>query len=67
MARGQAKPLTPEEAKLRLRRTARNAGFSAWVRRKPLRAVALGLAAGVILGSSPRTRDLIIRTLIQTI
>lgn len=59
----QAKPLTVEEAKRRLRYVGREAGFSAWVKRRPVRAIALGLAAGVVLGSSPKMRELVVRGL----
>lgn len=61
MAGEKTKPLTTEEAKQRLRFAARDAGFAAWVRRKPFQAVLLGLAAGVILGSSPRMREVVVR------
>ena len=63
MAGKQTEPLTTDEAKRRLRHAAREAGFSAWARREPLRVLALGLLAGMIFGSSPRIQDLIIRTL----
>jgi hypothetical protein len=63
MAGKQAEPLTTEEAKLRLRCAVREAGFSAWVQREPLRAVALGLLAGILLGGSPRVQDLVLRAL----
>ena len=61
MAGEQTKPLTIEEAKRHLRYVAQEAGLSAWVKRKPLRAIALGFVAGVMLGSSPRTRDLVVQ------
>jgi hypothetical protein len=63
MAGKQAEPLTTEEAKQQLRHAVREAGFSAWVQREPLRAIALGLLAGVILGGSPRVQDLVLRAL----
>ena len=63
MADKQAEPLTTEEAKRRLQCAVRDAGFSAWVQREPLRAVTLGLLAGAILGSSPRVQDLVLRAL----
>lgn len=63
MAGKQTEPLSTEEAKQRLRRAVREAGFSAWVKREPLRAIALGLLAGSILGGSPRLQDLVLRAL----
>ena len=63
MAGKLAEPLTTQEAKQRLRYAVSEAGFSAWVTREPLRAVALGLLAGILLGGSPRVQDLVLRIL----
>jgi hypothetical protein len=63
MAGKQAQPLTTEEAKQQLHGAVREAGFSAWVQREPLRAVALGLLAGILLGGSPRVQELVLRFL----
>ena len=63
MAGKEAEPLTTEEAKRRLRCALHEAGFSAWVKREPLRAVALGLLAGILLAGSPRMQDLVLRLL----
>ena len=66
MASKTPNPLTPEEAKERLRRAARDAGLSAWIKRQPYQAMILGLAAGVVLGS-PHARDLTIVSLTRLI
>ncbi|MDT8399044.1 MAG: hypothetical protein RQ899_10560 [Pseudomonadales bacterium] len=63
MAGEQAEALTIDEAKQHLRELAREGGMSAWVRRRPLRAVACGFVAGIFLASSPRTQDLLVRGL----
>jgi len=50
-------PLTPVEAKARLRRAAGRVGWAPWVRRHPRTALLGGFAAGFLAGSlSPRGR-----------
>jgi hypothetical protein len=66
MASKTLNPLTPEEAKERLRRAARDVGLSAWVKRQPYESMMLALAAGVVLGS-PHARDLITVSLTRLI
>lgn len=64
-------PMSPEEAKQRLRAVARSTDTDmiAWarrpsqeavalVRRRPLRALVLGFVAGVVYGSSPQLQEI---------
>ena len=58
MGRDPNGPLTPAEAKQRLRVAAREVGIAAWVRCHPLKALAGGLIVGYLLGGIPaRTRQ----------
>jgi len=54
MDRRPARPLTPAEAKTRLRRAAGEVGFVPWVRRHPVPALLAGATAGFLLGAMPR-------------
>ena len=53
MDRKTAGPLTPAEAKERLRSAAREVGMTPWIRRHPLESLAAGLALGYLLQSVP--------------
>lgn len=51
------RPLTPEEAKERLRAAASEVGVTPWIRRHPIGFLAGAVSAGYLAGSlSPRTR-----------
>lgn len=51
------RPLTPEEAKERLREAASQVGVTHWIRRHPLSLLAGAVSAGYLVGSlSPRAR-----------
>lgn len=54
MARRPPQPLTPAQAKARLRHAARRASPTAWVSRHPLTALATAAAAGFLLARDPR-------------
>ena len=51
------RPLTPDEAKERLRQAAGEVGVAPWVRRHPVTAVASAISIGYLVGSlSPGQR-----------
>ena len=54
MDRGSGEPLTPAEAKARLRDVAARGGALRWLARHPGGVAAAGFAAGVLAGLSPR-------------
>jgi hypothetical protein len=53
MERTTSHPLTPEEAKRRLREAAAATGPSAWVRRHPGDALLFALIGGLFMGAYP--------------
>lgn len=53
MDRPTNEPLTPAQAKERLRAAAREAGVASWVRRHPWQALVGGVSAGFVMGSLP--------------
>ena len=57
MARPRPDPLTPEEAKRRLRLRAQRASPAAWLRRHPYEALAAGAALGYLVGRCPAMVD----------
>ncbi|HKI56651.1 MAG TPA: hypothetical protein VKB31_05815 [Trueperaceae bacterium] len=73
MGRDRHQPLTPAEAKARLRRVARRgAGAAAvageiedGVRRRPLLALGIALAAGISFGASRRVRAQVLSALVR--
>ena len=68
MDRRPARPLTPAEAKTRLRRAAGEVGFVPWVRRHPVPALLVGATAGFLFGAMPRqTRQDLWRGLLRWI
>ena len=62
MDRDTSEPLTPEQAKARLRAAAQQASPSAWVRRHPLHALSAALLGGFIAGRlrPPSAGDLLL-------
>lgn len=57
MDRQPDRPLTPDEAKAKLRETASEVGVAPWIRRHPVSGLAAAIAIGYLVGSlSPRTR-----------
>lgn len=58
-------PLSPEQAKRRLRTLARHTGMTAWVRRHPCEALSLGFLAGLLFGNCPQTRQATVRALLR--
>lgn len=54
-------PLTPSEAKARLLAAARHTGPKTWLRKNPTEAILLAGLTGLMVGSSPPTRDLAAR------
>ncbi|NIR59354.1 MAG: hypothetical protein GWO02_07445 [Gammaproteobacteria bacterium] len=57
MADPRPEPLSPEQAKARLREAADNVGVGAWVRRHPYDAVMIAVIAGLLLGGVPALRE----------
>jgi len=56
MDRPEDHPLTPEEAKERLRLAAKRASPAGWVRARPWSAISLAFAAGLLAGAEPAAR-----------
>lgn len=54
MDRDPNRPLTPDEAKQRLRAATREFGVAPWVRRHPLSSLVMGATAGYLLNALPR-------------
>ena len=54
MERTPTHPLSPEEAKLRLREAAAGLGPTAWVRRHPTDSLLIALLGGLLMGTYPR-------------
>lgn len=50
----ETQPLTPEEAKARLRQAASHLGIGPWVRKQPIDAMLLGVFGGFLIGQIPR-------------
>lgn len=58
-------PLTVQQAKARVRATARHLGLESWARQHPREFLLLGLAAGFLSGRHPDTRNAIIQLLLR--
>lgn len=67
MARDATPPLTPAEAKARLREASSRASITGWTRRNPYNAVLLALTAGLVVGGSRRSTDQLSITLINAL
>lgn len=67
MAGHSQRPLTPAEAKERLRIAAEEVSVSNWVSRNPLGAVTAGLLGGIVLGSASNLRRTLSRSLITAL
>lgn len=67
MDRPSNRPLSVEEAKDLLRRTANETGLSAYVKHRPYVALATAFTIGVLLGGSPAARDAATRELIRVL
>jgi hypothetical protein len=64
MDRNATGPLSPEEAKARLRSIAGNMGPLAWVREKPRESLGIALLAGMMAGNVTRTNEAMANSLI---
>jgi hypothetical protein len=60
MGRPTTQPLTPEEAKARLRSAAMGGQVFSWLWRSPLEAVLVAFISGVIIGVSATARDALV-------
>jgi hypothetical protein len=58
-------PLTPEQAKARLRNVADNMGPAAFIREKPRETVGMAFVAGMLAGKSSRANEALANTLIS--
>lgn len=67
MADSTPDPLTPDQAKQRLRSAARQASFAVWIRRHPYEAALLGLTAGFLFERCPELRKAVLRGLVRYI
>ncbi len=67
MDRDTTRPLTPEEAKQRLREVASHAGVTGWTRRHPYNATLLALTAGLVAGGSRRSTDQLSMVLVSAL
>lgn len=67
MDRDKIHPLSPEEAKDRLRQAFGELGLHAWVKRRPYEALALSFATGLILASSRPVRDTMMKMLMRIV
>lgn len=65
MDNATSNPLSPEQAKQRLRTVARDNSVAAWVRRRPYRALAAGFLAGLLFGGCPPTCEATARRLLR--
>ncbi len=60
MAGGTTEPLTPAEAKERLRRAAARASLRTWAESNPWSLLVLALGAGFLAGKAPAARSALI-------
>lgn len=58
-------PVSPAQAKQRLRAAARHAGMAAWMRRHPHEGLAMGFLAGLLFGGCPQVREAATRRLLR--
>ena len=65
MGRNTTGPLSPEEAKARLRSIAGSMGPIAWIREKPRESLGMALLAGMIAGNTSRTNEALANSLIS--
>jgi hypothetical protein len=63
--RNTVKPLTPEQAKERLRSVASNMGPAAFIRKNPRETVGMAFVAGMLAGKSSRADEALANTLIS--
>ena len=65
MDRNTTGPLSPEEAKARLRSIAGSVGPVAWIREKPRESLGMALLAGMIAGNASRTNEVMANNIIS--
>ena len=65
MDRNTTGPLTPEEAKARLRSIAGSMGPVAWIREKPRESLGMALLAGMIAGNATKTNEVMANNIIS--
>jgi hypothetical protein len=63
--RNTTRPLTPEQAKARLRDIADSMGPVTWIREKPRESIGMALIAGMLAGNSSRKNEALANTLIS--
>ena len=67
MARDSTRPMTPDEAKARLREAAGRASVIGWTRSHPYNATLLALTVGLVAGGSRRYTEQLSVVLIQAL
>ena len=65
MDRNTAGPLTPEQAKARLRSVADSMGPAAFIREKPRETIGMAFVAGMLAGKSSRANEALANTLVS--
>ena len=65
MVSATTEPMSPEQAKRRLRAVTRHTSMTVWVRRHPFEALALGFLAGLLFGGCPRAREVTAQSLLR--
>jgi len=65
MGRNTTGPLSPEEAKARLRTIAGSMGPVAWIREKPRESLGMALLAGMMAGNITRTNEAMANNIIS--
>jgi hypothetical protein len=65
MDRNTTGPLSPEEAKARLRSIAGSMGPVAWIREKPRESLGMALLAGMIAGNASTTNEVMANNIIS--
>lgn len=58
-------PLTPEQAKARLRSVVDNMGPAAFIREKPRETIGMAFIAGMLAGKSSRANEALANTLVS--
>lgn len=58
-------PMSPAQAKQRLRAAARHVGMTTWMRHHPYEGLALGFLAGLLFGGCPQVREAATKRLLR--
>lgn len=65
MDRNSTGPLTPQQAKARLRRIAGDMGPAAFIREKPRESLGMAFVAGMLAGKSSKSNEALANTVIS--